>query len=419
MNQRFFIYILLTVCIFIHPLTVHAEYMQFMGEEKEVHFKSGLYDKIKESERIPAGDSEQWVKSGYYSYEFLDSGKRYITIRKIEPEAVQKGKLIVPGEIDSHKVLGIGIQELPPYAERKNYCVMEKAEIIEELVLPDGLEFLGAASFDQCKELKKIFLPNSLVIINQFALAGCEKLKEIKFPPGVFVSGTVFGSRSWEWVYYPQKITLYSDSVFVWGFLDQELAEVHIRKHGSTSFFLEYLLSGNIKKLYIDKKLDLFRLVMTYADEDSINLTDYHVDKLIMNGKNTSLDLSEKVNDIPPSGGLKGLYTVKGAISILEAKTFRIPSYWKTAGKAKEVKAKKKNGTYQANWKKIKTTVCKYYFNRNKNKWATKKTPAKTVYKVYGKKKKSGSYQLIKTTKKRSIKSKYKYIKAVPVKEWD
>lgn len=48
-----------------------------------------------------------------------------------------------------------------------------------------------------------------------------------------------------------------------------------------------------------------------------------------------------------------------------------------------------------------------------------RKSPVQTVYKVYGKKKKKGSYRLFMTTKKKNIQSKYKYIKAAAVKEWD
>lgn len=55
------------------------------------------------------------------------------------------------------------------------------------------------------------------------------------------------------------------------------------------------------------------------------------------------------------------------------------------------------------------------------NNWKGKllKKAVQTKYKVYGCEKKSGKYRILCTTTKNTVQSKYKYIKAVPVKEWD
>ena len=464
--KRIYIFLLI-FAVFVPSMKIQAAYRDTQGK---VHLKPGIYqtlDKLEKSKddlakEFTEGPSE-WVKSGYYSYEFLDSQKKYITIRKIDPEAVQGRRLVIPKEIDGHQVLGVGLwtdwvvagfEECYRMMERKKditglvppewleifgydvcYSMVEQDLVdLTEIVLPEGLEFIGALSFYRYLSVKKISFPNSLVVIRTRALYDCP-IGEMELPPGVYVeNGALDGSGidigegdddNGGLPFHgcsPRKITMYSDSLVSFSntwFADWGCAQLHIRYYEKDSYSLD--LPGYIEKLYIDKKLMKFRLGMAYKNvsEEDGRREDYQVRKLIINGRNTKLELYKRKSDVMLFRSVKGLYTAKGAASIKGAKKYGIPSYWKTAGKAKEVKAKKKNGSYQANWKKIKTTVCKYYFSSNKDKWATKKTPVKTVYKVYGKKIKNGSYQLIKTTKKRSIKSKYKYIKAVPVREWE
>ena len=440
--KRIYIFILL-FAVFVPSMKIQAAYRDSQGK---VHLKPGLcqtVDKLEKSmddmvKEFIEGPSD-WVKSGYYSYEFLDSKKRYITIRKIDSGAVEGKKLVIPKEIDGHQVLGVGLwTDWMVSAYEDYYRVIDRKLDLAEFVLPEGLEFLGASSFKGCSGLKGISLPDSLVMIRKQALYDCN-IGQMELPPGVYVEG---GALSGSGIDVGEEedngglpfqrcslwnITMYSDSLVSfsntwsadWGF-----AQLHIRYHEKDSYSLD--LPGFIEKLYIDKKLSKFQLGVAYKYEqgqddewlDNVR-QDYCVNKLIVNGKKTKLGLSKRESDEQPPDGIKGLYTIKGAAAIKGAKKYRIPYYWKKTGKAVTVKGKKKNGVYLANWKKIKTIVCKYFFSTGKGRWKTKKSPGKTIYNVYGKKKKSGTYKFVQTTKNKSIKSEYKYIKAVPLKEWD
>ena len=55
---------------------------------------------------------------------------------------------------------------------------------LETVVLPEGLESLGAEAFAGCSSLEKINLPNSLKKIAENAFAGCTKLK-LDMPSGI------------------------------------------------------------------------------------------------------------------------------------------------------------------------------------------------------------------------------------------
>lgn len=411
------------------------------------YFKPGIWNTLDNLEGT-SNNPEDWIQSGRFCYEFLDSQKKYITIRDFW---ITDNILTIPGEIDGHKVLGVGSwvtkEEILPEGLKREWvwgdeklgytlteqAIMKEKPFIREIKLPEGLEFLGGDSFGNCNNMKRIHLPDSLAVIADGALSGATDLEEIQFPPGVYVDDEAFGDG---WLSCPSKMVLYSDchmnTADITGifFPNGKKTELDIRFHEKKSYY--YSLMGYITKLRVDKRLSGFQLEMAYAEWDDSNppMLEYDVKKLIMNGKNTKLKLSENVNKLPLlhindycNSGVKCLYTVKGAEAIKEVKKYKIPYYWKETGRVRKVKAKKKNGTYSASWKKSKTTLhkCEYKFSKKKVTWEWQETknPAKTIYKVYGKKKKSDGYQFIKTLKKRSIKSKYKYIKAVPVKEWD
>lgn len=61
------------------------------------------------------------------------------------------------------------------------YVVIDK----EELVVPEGVEVLGADSISCHEKLEKLALPSTLKVISTEALAECRKLTEIVLPYGV------------------------------------------------------------------------------------------------------------------------------------------------------------------------------------------------------------------------------------------
>lgn len=443
----FFYIIMLTLFIVLQPLETQAAYIDL--DNRLVYSKPGLYQQLDEVDRISESEPEQWVKSGNYTYQFLDVKRRYITIRKIESEAVVNGKLVVPKKIDGLKVLGIGVWHIkadrPPYevpvgtneddymSVVKKYSVIEKVSDVEELVLPSGLEFLGDFSFCECYGLRKIVFPDSLSFIGMYSLKGSRNLTEVTFPPDIYVSEAAFGvlPMQTDQIFHPEQVILYSDSLLgedhVIMFKKERKPQIFIRFHKQKTF--RFVLKGYVDKIFVHKKLDCFYLLSCLSEEEDYAVSpppSYKVKKLVMNGKDTCLQLpyfSDKHSVLNKDGywisGVKGIYTVKGAASINEAREYKATYYWKETGKAEKVKAKKKNGVYRAEWKKIKTTVYKHEYKAKKRKWKVTKSPVQTVYKVYGKKKKKGSYRLFMTTKKKNIQSKYKYIKAAAVKEWD
>lgn len=56
---------------------------------------------------------------------------------------------------------------------------------IKELIIPEGVEYIGLSSFEGCSLLKDVVLPDSLTTIGTSAFKNCKALSEIVIPKGV------------------------------------------------------------------------------------------------------------------------------------------------------------------------------------------------------------------------------------------
>ncbi len=417
-NKVIVVFMLLLSFVF-QPIAVQAAFI-YNGR---LYLKPGMYERVEKIKRDTIGSPDEWIKCGNYYYEFVDDSiYHYITIRKVEEGAIQNGMLAIPERVDGYEVIGVGLLERPDVSfDLSDACISDNTDIIEKVVLPEKLEIIGIGSFYGCSNLNKVSMPNSLIEIKNASFQGCTKLQRIEFPVGVYVNEGAF-NRSNNF----RKVVLYSDCLIpfdcTFQFPAAKQTELYIMRHEKDFFELDYI-PGYLQKVYVDKKLSEFRLGISRGEDDE--LFDNCVSKLIMNGKNTEFSVAATPDEIREMCPLRKLYTVKGAKSIKEAKKCRVPIYWKTVGKAQKVKGKKltiakKKKLYHASWKKIKTSVNIYHLDANsvKDKWIIKQRPTETLYRIYGKMKKSGSYHFIKRTKKKNITSVYPYIKASAVKDW-
>lgn len=62
----------------------------------------------------------------------------------------------------------------------------------EEIILPNGLEKIGAFAFSNCKELKKIIIPKSCVDIEMAAFRNCFNLEEVYFEGNTRIDYSTF-----------------------------------------------------------------------------------------------------------------------------------------------------------------------------------------------------------------------------------
>ena len=402
----------LAIAAFLQPLQVLAVFTsekyqnsRYFDMDKEVYTKYGSY-----------GDVSEWTKCGNYYYEkFSFPGSHYITIRRVEEAALKDGVLTIPSELDGYRVIGVGAfnVKIKPGSMQTELegsgCILEKPELLLEVVFPEGIEVIGQESFSRCHNLKQIHFPESLVYIAPYSFYGCMDVSELSFPQGVVLDNDIFHELQ------AKKITVYSNTrceIAPNNINNRKIkSELYIKYYERGTYY--YYLKGYFDKLYISPGISEFDLSGEYyRDSDSQKyIPCFELNKLIVNAKSMKLSMSSVMN-------LSGIYTVKGAKAIREAREHNIPYYIKKTGKTQNVKGKKKAGQYRASWKKVKTEIERH---AEINNWKGKilKKKVKTRYKVYGRSKKTDYYKKIGTTDKNSFKSKYKYIKVVPAKEWD
>lgn len=411
-----FLALLLAITVFLQPLPCQVyAYNDYSNKYKCSTFYH--LDEILYTKEGSYGDIGDWTKSGNYYYEVLDPtspGKKYVTIRRVEDTALENGVLTIPSEIDGYQVLGVGAFNFKPSGGSligEGCCILEKPELLQKVIFSEGIEVIGMCSFFGCANLKQIHFPQSLVYIAALAFYKCGKISELAFPQGIVVGDNAFDNLQ------VKKTTVYSNCIFpdhaedafVLNYNKKLKSVLYINYYEKD--YYKYTMFGYQEKIYVSPDIIKFSLDVDVDESDNVYA---RVKQLIINGRHTKLVLHEEINYLV----VYGIYTMKGANAIKEAKKYGIPYFVKKTGKTQTVKAKKKSEQYKASWKKVTTKIERHMdYNNWKGKILKKKVTTK--YKVYGRSKKSDSYKKICTTTKTNIKSKYKYIKAVPVKEWD
>lgn len=414
MRKKIISFILL-ICFFLHSTPVYAEYSEkyenslYFQMDRSNYVKNGTY-----------GEIGEWIESGNFYYEILNDEKgklsrNYITIRRVKEAALKNGVLEIPDEIDGYPVLGVGVFAVEPYPYLPGEVttgkggILENPVLLKKVVFAEGIEAIGMSSFEGCVNLKQVVFPQSLVYIAPGAFFDSREISELSFPQGAVVGN----AQSFSPELLPAQVTFYSNCFLNFQLCNNPLAqnktEAYLYYYQKKHF--NYPMTGYLKKLFIDPKITSLHMQLLW--EDGIPFL-CGIKELVINGKNTKLNMDDEIN----SFYISGIYTVKGANAIKEAKKHGIPYFVKKTGKIQVVKAKKKTGQYKASWEKVKTKVERH---RDYNNWKGKllKKAVKTKYKIYGRSQKSDSYKKICTTVKTSIKSRYKYIKVVPVKEWE
>ncbi len=83
-------------------------------------------------------------------------------------------------------------------ASRFDYhpCPWEEwKDSIRQVIVKDGITYIGASAFDSCENLERVSFPESLIQIEAFAFAYCRKLAEYTLPPKL----ESLGQESFRW----------------------------------------------------------------------------------------------------------------------------------------------------------------------------------------------------------------------------
>ncbi|MCL2086385.1 MAG: leucine-rich repeat protein [Oscillospiraceae bacterium] len=68
---------------------------------------------------------------------------------------------------------------------KNTVCISGQPDLIIDVIIEEGVTFIGDSAFVECKNLKSIIIPNTVKSINNAAFAGCEGLTSIIIPDSV------------------------------------------------------------------------------------------------------------------------------------------------------------------------------------------------------------------------------------------
>lgn len=358
------------------------------------------------------------IKSGIYTYEVMDEQAKKIALRYVDSVGE---KLELPSHIDGYQVDVIGLRDISEddyetwaFYKDENYSViLSGKENLKELTIPEGVSYVGRDAFEECPNLSKLNLPsNDGIELGPASFYNCKSLKRLTIRNYTGLGEWALGGEGVEEIELSGELSWTSEYRKPFG--DRKtIRRIYIpRTKGKRADLCVFGQMSYIGEIIADAKVEELEFSRPY-NQGSI------VDKLVVNHKKTKL----KYYDDPyfPSKTpliFNSIYTVSGAKAISFAKSHKATHYVKKTGKTQKIKGKKTKKGYKASWKKVKTTVTTNKYKTAKKKWSKSVKAIKTIYQVYGKKKKTGKYQLVKTTKSRKMVTKYKYVKVVPKQTW-
>lgn len=145
---------------------------------------------------ISVSADELTSDDGAYTYTIDDNGDA--TITKYNGSQLE---VIIPSEIDSHKVVEIG-KESFQFSKITSVTIPSSVKIVEQnafaysgslasVIFEDGTEQIGRRAFRNCYALTSVKLPNTLKIIEHSAFVLCSKLTSITIPKSVEIISAV------------------------------------------------------------------------------------------------------------------------------------------------------------------------------------------------------------------------------------
>lgn len=119
-----------------------------------------------------------------WSFENREDGTIIITRYKGKRTEIE-----VPAKIGKNAVTAIGEFAFSPDASRITSDQRNFRRTISKVKLPDSIQIIGAAAFQDCWEMSELNIPDSVVEIGDNAFCGCRKVTEFVVPETVKKTG--------------------------------------------------------------------------------------------------------------------------------------------------------------------------------------------------------------------------------------
>lgn len=295
-----------------------------------------LWDNMKS---INAQVDNKTIISGNYEYQVIDEIKKTATLLKIKNYGE---KLILPTKIDGYKVVKIGrdVREEDDIQASDCEVLGNGAEIVEKIIIPEGVTSIGVYSFMNTPSLSQVIFPKSLREIGYMNFMKAKKIKTLSLPSQIRIEGA-FKDSVFDKVSVNGSLTGYYDDYAHGGSgLGGKIKDMLVKGSGR----VEISCAANVSNLVVSKSVK--ELFLSSGSMKNIEV------------KNKKTKLSIDARDVI----VKGIIT----IDMGKLKKRKNGKYSWTKPRVKMIENKKKND------KKIVTYVLKY--KNKRGRWKTKKT---------------------------------------------
>ncbi len=297
------------------------------------------------------GEHTEVIRSGNYEYGILNEGLKTAVLMKVYDYGAT---VVLPYVIDGYKIVQIGTYDAP--VTEKNGVVSSDTDsvkvfpydTVKKLVIPEGVEIIGAYALSGMDELSDISFPKSLYEIREgnFVKSKPTVLEKLEFPgEKIYVGDKCFANVTCEKVILNGCFSGYDDDHGEYMGLNAKKMVINT-DNKITSLSVDFGLSS-IDEFIIGKKVE------------NITIGPSNCKKIILKNSKT------KLNFFSPD---------ECDIDMVSAVI------------AKGIKCKMSSGKYTYSWKPLKIKDKKY-----------------TVKYVLSYKKNNGKYRKLKTCKKTSV----------------
>ncbi len=150
------------------------------------------------------------------------------------------------------------LKSLSADADRWSQGTFNNCSSLTEIIIPDGVEEIGANCFKGCRSLEKITIPETVIFIGSGAFCGCSALKEITIPEGIaeIQLETFSGCSSLTSVHLPNSLTKIDEFAFRSCYrLSSIILPKSLREIGQRAFWECY----NLKDIVLPEGLEQMR----------------------------------------------------------------------------------------------------------------------------------------------------------------
>lgn len=277
------------------------------------------------------------IISGNYEYQVIDEVTKTATLLKVKNYGE---KLVLPSKIDGYKVVKIGLDVQEDDIQASDCEVLSNgAEIVEKIIIPEGVASIGAYSFMNTPSISQVIFPKSLKEIGYMNFMQAKKIKTLSLPGQIRIEGA-FKDSVFDKVSVNGSLTGYYDDYAYGGSgMGGKIKNMLVKGSGK----IEISCTANVSNLVVSKSVK------------ELLLSSGSIKNIEIKNKKTKLFIDDR------DAIVKGI-----TIDMGKLKKTKNGKYSWAKPKVKIIENEKKND------KKIVTYVLKY--KNKKGRWKTKKT---------------------------------------------